>query len=46
MSVFLPNIFWADNVTNFPKVSRIISPPIRHFGFSIFALETLKFKKK
>ena len=37
--------FWTKNVTNFPKVSRI-SPPIRHFRFSISALETLKFKKK
>ena len=38
--------FWTNNVTNFPKVNGIISPLIRHFRFSIFALETLKFKKK
>ena len=34
--------FWTYDVTNFPKVSRIISPPICHFRFSIFVLETLE----
>ena len=39
-----PNIlsFWTYDVTNFPKVSRIIFSPIHHFRFSIFALETLE----
>ena len=27
-------------------ISRILSPPFCHFRFSIFVLETLKFKKK
>ena len=41
---FFPNIlsFWINDVTDFPKV---MSPPICHFRFSIFVIETLKFKK-
>ena len=34
--------FWAYDATNFPKVSRIISPLIHHFRFSIAVLETLE----
>ena len=34
--------FWTYDVTNFLKVSGIISPPIGHFRFLIFALETLE----
>ena len=36
----------TDDVTNFLKVSRIMSLLICHFTFSIFVLETLKFKTK
>ena len=34
--------FWIYGVTYFPKISRIISPPIRCFRFSAFILETLE----
>ena len=34
--------FWTYNVTNFPKVSGIISPLIRDFRFSICVPETLE----
>ena len=39
-----PNIlsFWIYDVTNFPKINRIISPPIRHFRFSISVIETFE----
>ena len=36
--------FWTYDVTNFPKISEIMSPPICHFRFLIFVLETLKFE--
>ena len=36
--------FWTNNVTNFPKVIRLMSLPICCFRFSIFVLETLKFE--
>ena len=38
--------FWTNNVTNFPKVTQIISPPNCHLRLSIVVLETFKFKKK
>ena len=34
--------FWTYGLTHFLKVGGIISPPIRHFRFSIFLLETLE----
>ena len=34
--------FWTYGLTNFLKVGGKISPPIRHFRFSIFLLETLE----
>ena len=33
-------------MTNFLKLTQLISVPICHFRFSIFVLEFLKFKKK
>ena len=36
--------FWTNNVTNFPKVTLLMSLPICCFRFSIFVLETLKFE--
>ena len=36
--------FWAYDVTNFPKGSRIMSPPICYFRFLIFVPETFKFE--
>ena len=46
-SVFFPNIlrFETNDVPNYPKVSRLMSPPICHFIFLIFVLETVRFKK-
>ena len=43
-----PNVlsFWTNDVTNIPKVTQLMSLPICHFRFSIFVLESLKFKKK
>ena len=38
--------FGTNNVTDFLKVTRIISPPNCHLRFSIVALETFKFRKK
>ena len=38
--------FGTNDVTDFPKVTRIISPPNCHLRFSIVVLETSKFKKK
>ena len=38
--------FWTNDVTNFPKVTQIISPLNCHLRFSIVVLETFKFKKK
>ena len=38
--------FWTYDVTNFPKVSEIMSPPIYHIRFSIYVLETLKFERQ
>ena len=37
--------FWTNDVTNFPKISGLMSPAICRFRFSIFGLETLKFTK-
>ena len=34
--------FWTYDVTNFPKVSKIMSPWIHYFRFSISVLETLE----
>ena len=31
--------FWTNDVTNFPKVTWVISPPICHLRFSMFVLE-------
>ena len=39
------SMYWLQ-CYKFSKVSRIISPPIHHSRFSIFALETHKFKMK
>ena len=35
---------WTNNVTNVPKVMKLMSSPTCHFRFSIFFLETLKFE--
>ena len=36
--------FWTSDVTNYPKVTQLMSLLIFHFQFSIFVLETLKFE--
>ena len=41
---FLNLSFWANDVINFPTVTRLIFIPDCHFRFSIFLLETLKFE--
>ena len=38
--------FGTNDVINFPKVTQIISPQNCHLRFSIFVLQTFKFKKK
>ena len=38
--------FWTNDVTDFPKVTFIISPKNCHLRFSIVVLETFKYKKK
>ena len=40
------HFFGMNDVTDFPKVFRIISPLNCHLRFSIIVLETFKFKKK
>ena len=36
----------ANDVTDFPKVTWILSPPSCHLRFAIVFLETFQFKKK
>ena len=42
----LPNIlsFWTNNVTNFPKVMKLMCSLTCHFWFSIFVIENMKFE--
>ena len=38
--------FWTNDVTNFPKVTSVISPPTCHLRFLIFVLETFNSRRK